>query len=166
MGSIDGCFRCFSLSLVCPRKWGCGLNDYAVAKGPRRGLCADLAILDRGGKIKVAAEFKYEPDHRRQDILRQKLPLVGWKDMEKDIARIRTFVEPGVIESGYTVFIDEGGYFRHRDAHLGSNWIDWPKRESRSAPSILFSRVVRSPNAVIANEERRVIQGDSASAAP
>jgi hypothetical protein len=116
-------------------------NDYAIVKGPRRGLCADLAILDQANKVKVGAEFKYEPDHRRQDILQQKLPVVGWKDMEKDIARIRTFVEAGAIECGYTVFIDEGGFFRRREAHNGSNWVDWPNMGDRRSPAILFSRL-------------------------
>lgn len=116
-------------------------NDFAVVKGPRRGLCADLAILDQSNKVKLAAEFKYEPDHRRTDILRQKLPVVGWKDMEKDISRIREFIEAGAIEAGYTVFIDEGGFFRRREAHLGSSWIDWPPSESRASTSILFSRL-------------------------
>jgi hypothetical protein len=141
-------------------------NDYAVAKGSRRGLCADLALIDQANKVKVAAEFKYEPDHRRQDIRQQKLPVVGWKDMEKDIGRVRTFVAAGAIECGYTVFIDEGGYFRHREAHTGSNWIDWPKQEPRTAPSILFSRLTRPPAAAEASEERVVIEGDSASASP
>ena len=127
-------------------------NDYAVVKGPRRGLCCGIAIVDQSNKVKLAAEFKYEPDHRRQDILRQKLPVVGWVDMQKDITRIRTFVDAGAIESGYTIFIDEGGFFRHRDAHTGSDWVDWPQSGDRGAPRILFSRWT-TPTPVTARSE-------------
>jgi hypothetical protein len=123
-------------------------NDYAIVKGPRgrRGLCADLAILNEGG-VELAAEFKYEPDHRRRDVLQQKLPVVGWLDMQKDILRVRTFVETGVVRFGYTVFIDEGGFFRNREAHSGSSWIDWAIGESELKPSILFSRLSISSHA-------------------
>lgn len=136
-------------------------NDYAVVKGPRRGLCCDIAIVDQSNKVKVAAEFKYEPDHRRQDILPQKLPVVGWIDMQKDIARIRTFIEAGAIECGYTVFIDEGGYFRHRDAHSGSDWLDWPRSGDRRAPSVLFSRLVPTRSEQAISEPHRPFNDDS-----
>jgi hypothetical protein len=123
-------------------------NDYAIVKGPggRRGLCADLAILNEGG-VELAAEFKYEPDHRRRDVLQQKLPVLGWLDMQKDILRVRTFVETGVVRFGYTVFVDEGGFFRHREAHSGSSWIDSATGESELKPSILFSRLSISSHA-------------------
>jgi hypothetical protein len=116
-------------------------NDYAIVKGPRRGLCADLAILNEERRVELAAEFKYEPDHRRSDILQQKLPVVGWQDMQKDILRVREFVEAGAVEVGYTVFVDEGGFFRRREAHSGSSWINWTSNDSQPMPSILFSRI-------------------------
>jgi hypothetical protein len=115
-------------------------NDYAILKGKRRGLCADLAILNDQDRVEVAAEFKYEPDHRRRDIRQQKLPVVGWKDMQKDILRIGAFPEARAIEFGYTVFIDEGAFYRRRQAHAGSSWIDWPSIDAQPMPSILFSR--------------------------
>jgi len=37
---------------------------------------ADLALVSPDGPVVVAAEFKYEPSHRRADILRTKFPVV------------------------------------------------------------------------------------------
>ena len=55
-------------------------NDYPLLPGPRRGRSADLVIRDsQTREVLVAAEFKYEPSHRRAEILAQpgKLPCSG-----------------------------------------------------------------------------------------
>ena len=103
------------------------LNDYPLLPGARRAFSADLAIRDTDTTRLVAAEFKYEPSHRRAEVLRGKLPVVFWGDdgVAKDIRRIREFVELGVARAAYAVFIDEGGYFRHRPPHPGAAWHDW-----------------------------------------
>jgi len=90
-------------------------NDYPMLPGPRRSLSADLALLDPAGRVAVAAEFKYEPCHRRSDVLKNKLPVTVWADIVKDTARIREFVDQAKTAIGYAIVIDEGGYLAKRD---------------------------------------------------
>ena len=85
-------------------------NDYPVLRGARRGLSADLVLLGPSQEIAVAAEFKYEPCHRRHDVLKNKLPVTVWADIVKDTTRVREFVDNGNVHVGYAVVIDEGGY--------------------------------------------------------
>jgi len=43
-------------------------NDFPVQRGkrgPRRGICADLAVVDAAGNALLAAEVKFEPAHAR-----------------------------------------------------------------------------------------------------
>ncbi len=105
-------------------------NDHTISTGIR----ADLAILD-GDAVAVAAEFKYEPSHARRadrggDIWPSKLdPSVafwtGEGSVEKDVQRVREYVERRGVKNAFSVFIDEGGRFRHRDPHPQSQWVDW-----------------------------------------
>ena len=123
------------------------MNDYPLIPGPRRGFSADLVIRDTESRVLVAAEFKYEPSHRRTELLPGKLPVVVWGDdgVAKDIQRIRDFVEQGVARVGFAVFIDEGGYFRHRSAHPGAAWNDWPpSRLGGHQVSVLWARWPRA----------------------
>ena len=53
------------------------INDYAILPGSRRAICADIAIL-HDAEVAIAVEFKFEPSHRREDIQKQKLPVVLW----------------------------------------------------------------------------------------
>lgn len=73
------------------------------------------------------AEFKYEPSHERSDIWSSKFPVVFWgcEGVEGDIQRIQRFVSEGAMRVAYSLSIDEGRYFRHRDPPQGSKWIDW-----------------------------------------
>ena len=108
-------------------------NEYTVSKGVR----TDLAILD-GDSVEVAAEIKYEPSHSRNsdrggDIWPSKLdPLVvfwtGEGSVWKDVQRVRDYVERWKVKEAFSVFIDEGGHFKYRDPHPGSEWIDWGNR--------------------------------------
>src|SRR5690242_16270653 len=45
-------------------------NDFPILPGSRRSLSADIAILNSNENdlVEVAAEFKYEPSHRRSDV--------------------------------------------------------------------------------------------------
>ena len=74
-------------------------------------LSADLAIRSGSGEVLLAAEFKYEPAHRRLDLLLHKFPVIGWGDALKDISRIREFVTAGKVPVAYAVLVDEGRYF-------------------------------------------------------
>jgi hypothetical protein len=116
-------------------------NDYPMIPGPRRHLSADLAIRSDGGDVLLAAEFKFEPAHSRPDLLSHKFPVIGWGDPLKDIARIREFVTGGKARVAYAVLIDEGRFFRVREAHPDSEWIDWDARTpDGQAVSILWAR--------------------------
>jgi hypothetical protein len=104
------------------------INDYPMLPGIGRARSADLVIRNADKAVLVAVEFKYEPAHGRADLLPAKLPVVFWGNhgVAKDIERIREFVEQGAARVAFAVFIDEGGYFRHRPAHPGAEWRDWP----------------------------------------
>jgi len=102
-------------------------NDYGILPGNRRSRSADLALVDDHGSVLVAAEFKYEPAHSRTDIPSSKFPVVFWGDdgVGKDVSRVREFVEKGAATVAHSLFIDEGGSFRHRSPHEGSCWVAW-----------------------------------------
>jgi hypothetical protein len=120
-------------------------NDYPLLPGVRRALSADLVIRGPVKEVLVAAEFKYEPSHRRAELraLPGKLPVVFWgvDGVAKDIARIQRFVEAGAARMAFAIFIDEGRYFRHRPAHPRATWLDWDASEPESvSPSVLWAR--------------------------
>jgi hypothetical protein len=116
-------------------------NDYPMLPGQRRSFSADLAICSPIDGVLLAAEFKFEPDHGRPDLLAHKFPVIGWADPLKDIERIREFVSARQALVAYAVLIDEGRFFRTRDAHPGSEWIDWDSRTPDGhAVSILWAR--------------------------
>jgi hypothetical protein len=109
-------------------------NDYPLLPGPRRARSTDLVIRGTSShEILLAAEFKYEPSHRRAEFLAQpgKLPVVFWgaDGVAKDVARIGQFVEAGAAPMAVAVFIDEGRHSRHRSAHPGTAWLDWDSSE-------------------------------------
>ena len=49
----------------------------------------------------------------------------GDGSVAKDVERTREYVEQGKANAAYSVFIDEGGAFSHRNPHPGSEWRDW-----------------------------------------
>lgn len=100
-------------------------NDYRILPGNRRGLSADLTIVDNDGSVLVAAEFKYEPAHSRTDIPSSKFHVVSWGEVGNDVSRVREFVDKGAATVGHSIFIDEGGAFRHHPPHKGSTWFPW-----------------------------------------
>lgn len=121
-------------------------NDYPILPGRRRSLCADLAILNMDGSAEVAAEFKYEPSHKRSDIWPTKFgpSVVFWGSdgVGKDVERIKAFVDQGKTKVAYSVFLDENGFFSHRSPHPGSQWIHWDEGDiSSHRVSILWSRL-------------------------
>lgn len=109
-------------------------NDFPIMKAQRRSRTVDLAILNKRNEVELAVEFKYEPDHKRgfgakKDIWPSKLDpsVVFWgKDgVGKDVERARQYVDQKRAKEAMTVFVDEGGLFRHRTPHQGTKWIDW-----------------------------------------
>jgi len=107
--------------------------------GDRRGINCDLALVNPDDSVALAAEFKYEPSHRRSDIWHTKFPVVFWNEgVGHDIERVHSFVAMGA--AAYAVFIDEGGYFRHRPPHPGSTWVDWSaSKPGAFSPAVLWA---------------------------
>jgi hypothetical protein len=108
-------------------------NDFPIKKAQRRSLTTDLAILNKRNEVELAIEFKYEPDHQRgvgieKNIWPSKLnpSVVFWgKDgVKKDVERARHYVDQKKAKLAMTIFVDEGGFFRHREPHQGTKWVD------------------------------------------
>lgn len=106
-------------------------NDYPILPGIKRHLCADLVIKannEKGEIIDVAVEFKYEPDHKREEILqsRFKPTVVFWNgenSVLKDIERARKYVQDNKAKHAYSIFVDEGKYFcGKKDSFPDSAW--------------------------------------------
>lgn len=87
---------------------------------------ASLALVDYSGRVALAVEFQYEPDHDRTDEFTSgKLDpsVVDWNDgVGRDVKRVREFVRKGWAKQAVSVFFDEGAHFYHRDPHPGSHW--------------------------------------------
>lgn len=105
------------------------LHEYPMLLGYKKVLC-DLVIRDSSKTVLVAAEFKYEPAHRRPEFLAMpgKIPVVFWdkQGVGEDISKAATYKLQGSAQAAFSIFIDEGGHFRHRTPHPGSSWVDWP----------------------------------------
>ncbi len=106
-------------------------NDQTMSKGNR----TDLAILDERDFVEVAVEFKYEPSHTRRadrggDIWPSKFDVVFWTgdgSVQKDIDRAQEYVKRRLAKEAFSIFVDEGGHFRHRAPHSDSEWTEWDK---------------------------------------
>lgn len=134
-------------------------DEYPIKPGSRRSICVDIAILNKdftpkqGSAIEIATEFKYEPDHKREDMLtfyydsqgkkKTKFPLVFWKDgVGKDIENARDYFFSKLAKVSYSIFIDEGGYFRSYAPFDGSKWIDFQLNTDRTKKiSILYFKL-------------------------
>lgn len=127
-------------------------NDFPMIKAERRSLCTDLAILNQRNEVELAVEFKYEPDHQRgfgakRDIWSSKLSpsVVFWgkEGVEKDVERARQYVSQKKAKVAISLFIDEGGLFRHRQPPQNTKWVDWScggKKPRKIALLIGYSR--------------------------
>lgn len=109
-------------------------NDFPMIKTERRSLTTDLAILSKQNEVELAIEFKYEPDHQRGtdrngNIWPSKLSpsVVFWgkEGVKKDVEKARKYVGQKRAKVAVTVFVDEGGFFREREPHQNTKWIDW-----------------------------------------
>lgn len=113
------------------------VNDWPMKKGERRSLCADLVII-QNDQVRLAAEFKYEPDHEREEDFSEnklKASVVFWSgehSVEEDIRRIGQFSTNKKYADdfrGVSIFIDEGGkFYGKREAFPGSQWEKWGKK--------------------------------------
>ena len=119
-------------------------HDYGLLQTNRRKNYIDLVVLDNDDSINLAAEFSYEPSHKRIDILPEKFPVVTWdKDgIKADVEHAREYIQKDIAGVAYSVFIDEGGQFRKRNPLPDTEWIDWDPPDTQSRPvSILWFKV-------------------------
>ncbi|GLB59186.1 hypothetical protein [Cytobacillus sp. NCCP-133] len=100
-------------------------NDFSILPKQR----ADLVVLGEDMQIELAVEFKYEPSHRRTDIVPTKFPVASWSEIGKDIDRIQRYVLEADAYIAYSILIDEGGHFRSKPAFQGSEWIEWVENQ-------------------------------------
>jgi hypothetical protein len=118
-------------------------DEYPLIPGTRCSIRSDLAILKKkmrpiqGKIIEAAVEFKYDPDHNREDMLtffydrygkrKTKFPVVFWKEgVGKDVEDARMYFSDRLARISYAIFIDEGGYFRHKAPFVGARWREFP----------------------------------------
>jgi predicted solute-binding protein len=84
-----------------------------------------------------AVQFKFEPDHERDDIRKRKLPLLGYQDVTKNISRIQEVVSANGADAGIALLIDEGQHFyrKHKNSpHEGSIWEVWESARRDANP--------------------------------
>ena len=99
-------------------------NDYPMIPGAHRSLSADLALVATD-QVLLAAEFKYEPCHRRLDLLKNKLPVTVWTETVHDTTRARQFIDLRRTKIAYAVCIDEGNYLAKRDLSAYGDRREW-----------------------------------------
>jgi hypothetical protein len=89
---------------------------------------ADLVMLNEKNEIELAIEFKYEPDRQREriDFWPTKLPVVAsFKEVEKEVKRVKLYVNQKKAKSAVIIFVDEGGRYRHMKPPTNTEWIDY-----------------------------------------
>ncbi len=93
----------------------------------------DLAVLDnKKTGIKLAIEFKYEPDHNRaNDFTDGKLypSVVNWRHVKEDVDIIKDkyigyyYHNGSRVENAVSIFVDEGGFHKKKgNAHEPARW--------------------------------------------
>lgn len=117
------------------------LNGSPKQSGTRRPLSADLVIVDEPTGVLLAAEFRFEPNHKRHDISKDKLPVCTWKDIEKDCLQATEFVAQAQAAVAYAILIDEGGHFKGRTVRRGQIWSRWRGDSPDNGPWVLSCRV-------------------------
>jgi len=105
-------------------------NEFPMLPGTRRAKSADLALVSSQGSALLTADFKYEPDHLRAgpEIWPGKFPRVAWtgdSSVLEDVRRASDYVARGRTPVAFSVLVDEGGAFSHREAPAGTVWQTW-----------------------------------------
>ena len=97
-------------------------HNYTMWKGSRTAL----ALVGGDGRVTLAVEFQYEPNHDRADEFtpgKFDPSVVDWNDgVGFGVKRVHEFVAKGLAEGAVSLFFDEGGHFAHRKPHPGSRW--------------------------------------------
>lgn len=121
---------------------------YENHKVPGKQL--DLAVVDRRrpSTVALAVELKYEPDHARagSDMRGDtaKFPVCLAGEIARDVESIRRCAAEGLIDVGYALLLDEGGYWRTRQTPPPGECRLWGSdTEKRKAPGMFVTRVAR-----------------------
>jgi hypothetical protein len=132
-------------------------HDYGPLQTNRRKNYIDLVILGSDDSVHVAAEFRYEPSHKRTDILSEKFPIVSWdkRGLRADMDYVKEYVAKDIASVAYLVFIDEGGHFRKRNPLPDSEWIDWEPIDVQSKPVSLLWLKMERPEADLKKQGRQ-----------
>jgi hypothetical protein len=122
-------------------------HDYGPLQTNRRKNYIDLVVLDTNDTVLIAAEFRFEPSHKRTDIASEKFPVISWdkRGIRADADYVKEYVAKDVAKIAYLVLIDEGGHFRKRNPLPDTEWIDWEPVAPDSKPvSLLWLKVERA----------------------
>jgi hypothetical protein len=123
-------------------------SDWRVFENHRvPGKRLDLAVVDRRrpGEVGLGIELKYEPDHARGggDMRGDtaKFPVCLREEIDRDIKQLQHSVSEGVIEVGYALLLDEGGYWRTRPTPPQGECEVWGNdTDKRMAPALYVNR--------------------------
>jgi hypothetical protein len=121
---------------------------YENHKVPGKQL--DLAVVNRRrpSAVALAVELKYEPDHLRAGADMRgdtaKFPVCFAEEIARDVESIRRCGAEGLIDVGYALLLDEGGYWRTRQTPPSGDCRLWGSdTETRKAPAVFVTRVER-----------------------
>lgn len=119
---------------------------YENHKVPGKQL--DLAVVDRHhpGAVVLGVELKYEPDHGRAGADMRgdtaKFPVCFAEEIGRDVASVRRCVAERLVDVGYALLLDEGGYWRTRQTRPQGDCRLWGSdSERRRAPAMFVTRI-------------------------
>jgi hypothetical protein len=123
-------------------------SDWRVYENHRvPGKQLDLAVVDRNHPSRVAlgVELKYEPDHARAGTDMRggtgKFPVCFAESIVRDMDSVRRCVAEGLVDVGYALLLDEGGYWRTRQARPPGDCQVWGSdTERRRAPAMFITK--------------------------
>lgn len=92
-------------------------NDYGILPSnninAKRKLSSDLVIVNNETKkVELVIEFKYEPSHKRTDIMKNKFPVINFNGVLKDIKKIETIKQKFLSNSVISILFDENLSFK------------------------------------------------------
>ena len=124
-------------------------SDWRVYDNHRvPGKQLDLAVVDRRrpATVPLGVELKYEPDHGRAGADMRgdtaKFPVCFADEIARDVASVRRCVAEGLVDVGYALLLDEGGYWRTRRTPPQGECQLWGSDSERpKAPAMFVTRI-------------------------
>jgi hypothetical protein len=98
--------------------------------------------------VVLGVELKYEPDHSRAGADMRgdtdKFPVCFADQIAKDVESVRRCVAEGLIDVGYALLLDEGGYWRTRQTPPEGDCQLWGSDSDRRRGAAMFVTRVAS----------------------